>query len=180
MLSTIMALLGAIGGGALRIAPLLIDAWQHRNDPTHDLEMAKIELEKTKAELDNKVALATAQAQASDAQARASIAESKAQAALAAQQAQAHLTGIPFVDGANLLVRPVVTLWLLLLYTLYKVITVYAAITQHATLDDVAGDMWTPDDVAIFAGAITFWFVDESISNAQHTPRIPKPPKVQP
>lgn len=177
MLSTIMALLGAIGGGALRILPELIEAWRHRNDPANTLELAKLELEKTRAELANKLELAQTRAQFTDAQAAAvsQIAQSTAQ--VVAQQAQAHLSGIRWVDGTNLLVRPIVTLWLLALYSLYKALTVYIAIKQGASLDDVAAVMWTPDDVAIFSGAITFWFVDQSISARPFTPVIPKPPK---
>lgn len=169
MLSTIMALLGALGGGALRILPELIDTWKHRNDPAHDLDMAKLELEKTRVKLQSKVDLATARAQFSDAQAQAVASIAKSQAQVIAQQAQAQLTGSKLVDGANLLVRPVVTLWLLALYTLYKVLTVYASIVQHVPLDDVANVMWTPDDVAIFSGAITFWFVDQSIEQQHGT-----------
>jgi hypothetical protein len=178
MLATIMALLGGIGGAAARILPEIIEAWKHRNDPANELELAKIELEKTKAELQNKLELAQTRAQFTEAQALAVAAIAQSKAAVIAQQAQAKLTGIPFVDGANLLVRPVVTLWLLTLYTLYKVLTVWAAVTQHATLDDVAGAMWTPDDIAIFSGAITFWFVDQSIASRVPTPTIPAPPKV--
>lgn len=169
MLSTIMALLGAIGGGGLRILPELIDAWKHRDDPRHDLEVARLDLEKTKAELQSKVDLAQTRAQFTDAQAQAAATIAQSQATVIAQQAQAHLSGVPFIDGANLLVRPVVTLWLLALYTLYKAITVYASIAQHAPLDDVANVMWTPDDVAIFSGAITFWFVDQSIEKQHGT-----------
>lgn len=165
MLSTIMALLGGLGGAAARILPELISAWTHRNDPAHDLELAKLDLEKTKAELQSKVDLAAQRAQFTDAQAQAVATIAKSQASVIAQQAQAHLSGIKWIDGTNLLVRPVVTMWLLALYTLYKAVTVWAAVQQHATLDDLAGVIWTPDDVAIFAGAVTFWFVDQSIDH---------------
>lgn len=178
MLATIMALLGGIGGAAARILPEIIEAWKHRNDPANELELAKIELEKTKSELQNKLELAQTRAQFTEAQAQAVAAIAQSKAAVIAQQAQAKLTGIPFVDGANLLVRPVVTLWLLTLYTLYKALTVWTAVTQHATLDAVASAMWTPDDIAIFSGAITFWFVDQSIASRVPTPTIPAPPKV--
>lgn len=180
MLSTIMALLGALGGGALRIVPELIEAWRHRNDPSNELELARLALEQTKAELANKLELAQTRAQFTDAQAAAvsQIAQSTAQ--VIGHQAQAHLSGIKWVDGTNLLVRPVVTLWLLGLYSLYKALTVYVAIKQGTALDDVANIMWTPDDVAIFSGAITFWFVDQSISNRPFTAPVPKLPKVNP
>lgn len=169
-----MAIFGALGGGALRLAPVLIDAFLNRNAKTNEIELARIDLEKTRVEADASIARVDAQASLSESQASANAALAQAQATLAAQQAvlvaqqaQAQLSGVGWIDAMNLAVRPTITLWLLLLYTVYKTMLVVIAALQHAPFDDIAKVLWNDDDISIFAGAITFWFVDQAMAGVR-------------
>ncbi|MBC8742644.1 hypothetical protein F6X40_39860 [Paraburkholderia sp. UCT31] len=73
--------------------------------------------------------------------------------------------GIAPLDGVNLMV-PVVTLWLLALYSLDKALTVYIAFSQHASLADATNLIWTSSDMEIFSGTVTFWFIDRTLAAA--------------
>jgi hypothetical protein len=59
---------------------------------------------------------------------------------------------------------PIVTLWLLAIYSLYKVLAVYIALTQHASLADATNFIWTSNDMEIFGGAVAFWFIDRALA----------------
>jgi hypothetical protein len=184
MASAFMAIFGALGGGALRLLPLLIDAWQKRKSTSNEVELAKIALEQKRAELDGAVALAQAKGSTADSETQAAIESTRAQTALVAQQtafiaqqAQAKSSGVGWVDALNVLVRPAITMWLLLLYTTYKVDMLAIAFIQHTPFADIAGLIWTDDDITIFAGTVTFWFVDQTLSPTFRPTKPPAPPK---
>lgn len=174
MLSAFMAIFGALGGGLLRLSPVLIDAWLNRNAADNELALAQIDLERTRAECEAVARVDAAHTAVSDAQATASAALVQAQAALAAQQAaldaqqaQTSRPVVRWVDALNLAVLPTVTLWLLLLYTLWKTSLMLIAASQHAPFYEIAKIVWDEDDITILSGAVTFWFVDQAISARQ-------------
>ena len=115
------ALLGAFGGGALRIAPELIDAWKHRKAPANPA------------------------------------------ATLAKPATIIEPPGVASADATGLMVS-IVTLWLLVLYTVDKALALYVAITQQASLADVTNLIWTSSDMEIFGGAVAFWFIDRALA----------------
>jgi hypothetical protein len=182
--SAFMSVFGALGGGALRLAPLAIDAWQKRRSTTNEVELARIALEKSQAERDSTLALAQAHTSLSETQAQVASQIARTQAELAAQQtalvemhAKAQSSGVGWVDALNVLVRPAITMWLLLLYTTYKVELLAIGAIQHTPFTELVSHIWTDDDIAIFAGTVTFWFVDQTLSPSARPPTPPHQPK---
>lgn len=171
MLSAFMAIFGALGGGLLRLAPVLIDAWLNRNATSDAIELARIELEKTRVEAEAVTLRATLpEAQAS---ANAALAQANATlAALAAQRAEADAARPAppphpnrWLEALSLAVRPAITLWLLALYTAYKAMLFAVALMQHTPFADMATVIWNDDDITIFSGAVSFWFIDQVLSD---------------
>ena len=151
-LDALTALIGGVGGGALRIVPEVIDAWRHRNDPATTLELAKLDLEKTRIELEH-----GADPDAPLADHVAPVTTPTKPAAIIGPH------GIRSTDATGLIVS-IVTLWLLALYTVDKALALYVAITQHSSLADVTNLIWTSSDMEIFGGAVTFWFIDRALA----------------
>jgi len=169
MFSALAALLGALGGGALRLLPEFIDVWRSRQNSGKALELARIDLEKSQAQFANAVELAKLQQDETEAAAQIRLELTRAEAQLAAQRAQGERSGVRLVDALNLSVRPIVTFWLLLFYTMYKVIVVYDALNQGVAVATLAPILRTDSDVEIFSGVITFWFVDQALVRRRHT-----------
>ena len=74
---------------------------------------------------------------------------------------------MPWVDALNASVRPVLTYWWMLLFTIYKVATIVAACLAWTTLDDFIANLWTVQDAGILAMIPGFWFVDRAIRKQQ-------------
>jgi hypothetical protein len=72
---------------------------------------------------------------------------------------QSRLTGNKFIDGLNQSVRPVLTYWWMVLFTVYK----FNVIWNSKTYDEFIINLWTKDDGAILSMIIGFWFVDRAI-----------------
>lgn len=148
MIETILSMLG---GGAMRIVPELIGLWNKKSDNEHELKMlvAQTELAKTNA-------VANQAAIESQGQIDVSIAMLAAQKeALSGQMQQ---TNLWWVDALNTLVRPLTTYYFLLLYGLHKLGTMIMAVQGEAKLQSLL-NTWTPDDAAILAAILSFWFV---------------------
>jgi len=171
MFTGIITLLGSGLGGLLRLAPEVIK-WLDQKDER------RIELRR----MDKQQALEAARA--NQQQAAALTAGDIEQGALEAKayiesiRVQSKPTGNPTIDGINALVRPAITAWWMLLFTLVKtviiaaaVIEVYIAWTAAAfALADLApllhafiAARWTPEDAAILSAIIMFWFTDRAI-----------------
>jgi hypothetical protein len=177
MLSAFMAIFGALGGGLLRLAPVLIDAWLNRNATSDAIELARIELEKSRVEAE----AVTLRATLPEAQANANAALAQANATLAALAAQraeaeaAHPFAQPaapprpnrWLEALSLAVRPAITLWLLGLYTAYKAMLFAIALMQHTPFADMATVIWNDDDITIFSDAVSFWFIDQAINDSK-------------
>jgi hypothetical protein len=151
MLSDFMAIFGAIGGGALRLVPVAITAYRSRKASENEIELARIDLEKTRAE-----AAAVVPHEYVTPETVAPL----------LQPSRPHWT-----EALNLLVRPTITLWLLVLYTIYKIDLIAIAIFQDTPFVDMAGVIWNDDDIAIFSGTMTFWFVDQALAEPRSTRR---------
>jgi hypothetical protein len=168
-LSAIMTLIGALGGGGLRLIPEIISAWSNRPSKTNAVELAHIDLDRTRAELDAKLETAKLGPENYEAEARAAVARAEAETKLLAMKAQAHLSGVQWVDALNLSVRPITTFLMLALYIIFKLIVIRDAVIQaagpsSATVTSLAVLIWTEDDAAIFSGILSYWFADSAIA----------------
>lgn len=156
MLSTLITLLGGGLGALVRYIPELLKLFQDKSDKAHELNLTQLqlELEKQKA--------ATAQ-QAAQASLDSQTIIANMEALKTALEGQDKLTGIGWIDGINKLVRPTVTYWFLLLFSLYKVVIAWSAYMHGANLAEVVDLVWQARDDALLSMILTFWFVDRSI-----------------
>jgi hypothetical protein len=153
MFTHLGALAGAFGGGLLRLLPELISAWRSREHHRDALELAKVYQGET------------------DVQAQVRLEAARTEAMLIEQSAQGERTGVRPIDTLTLSVRPIVTFWLLFFYTLYKAVVIYDALRQGISISSLAPILRTDDDVEIFSGAITFWFLDQTLNRRNYSAR---------
>jgi len=57
-------------------------------------------------------------------------------------------------------VRPIVTYWYMLLYSVVKVSIVYSNYDFGTPAAIAVAQGWTNDDIALFSGIMNFWFLD--------------------
>lgn len=183
MIDTAMALLGALGGGALRLVPEFVAVYLHRTDDRTHVKLAEIQLElqSTRERLD----AAAGEAQRQRAEMLRRMAQRDAAAAAAAQPVTAppELPGPPArradldaerepelsaapaaMPAPKRWVEASVTFWLLAIYTGFKAVLMWEASSQHVTAAVLAPLIWGDDDWTIFSGAITYWFIDRTLS----------------
>lgn len=153
----IETILGTILGGAFRMAPEILKWMDRKDERAHELAMFDKQLEADKQK--------GAQAQAlADTQANAAIGTAEIQALIEGTKAQAVQTGIKFVDGINAAMRSLLTFyWCVVLYTA-ALIAQFAVLVGHgASNTDAILALWGPQEKAIVASMIAFWFVDRSL-----------------
>lgn len=147
-------LIGSMLGGAFRFAPELLKFFDKKNDRKHELEMfdKQLEADRTRSSL---------HIQEVQEEGKVEIDMKWLDTYREAIKAQGQLTGNPIIDGANQLVRPIVTYVLLMMYTGMKVSMLWSLWATLGT--DALAAIYTVDDQALFSGILAFWFVDRSI-----------------
>lgn len=155
MLMTILALLGGGLGGLLRFVPEMFKLFTEQKDRDHEFRMTTLQLEIDKARATQALDLVHAQG---DVTAQAG----EMQAYIEAIKGQSAPTGVAWIDALNGSVRPVITYWWMLLFTVYKACTIGLAAAQWTNLDNFIGALWTAQDAGTLAMIIGFWFVDRS------------------
>lgn len=140
-----MALIGAIGGGALRLVPEFMAVYVRRSDTDAEIRLAEVELERERMRgpLDSGAA-----------------AQSEPHAAAREERVveRTH-AGAParWIEAG-------VTFWLLAIYTAYKVAFVCLAARENLGTVELAPLVWGDDDWTIFSGIVTYWFIDRTLS----------------
>lgn len=81
----------------------------------------------------------------------------------AALQGQMQLTGIRWADALNVLVRPVATYYVLLMYGLAKLAMFMVAREASIGGWDAILKIYDAEDRAILSGILAFWFVGRAI-----------------
>lgn len=64
-----------------------------------------------------------------------------------------------FVAAMSALVRPLVTYWFVVMYSLVKIISMQMAVASGADWKEVIISNWTMDDMSMLTMVLTFWFV---------------------
>jgi hypothetical protein len=166
MFDSAMALVGALGGGLLRLVPELIKVYLHRTDDRTHVKLAEIQLElqQTRETLD--AAASAAQAQRAEIVRRMAQRDADAAAAAEVTAPPAPLPApqIALPRERGRWVEAAVTFWLLAIYTGFKAVLMWEASSQHVTAAVLAPLIWGDDDWTIFSGAITYWFIDRTLS----------------
>ena len=147
----LMTFISMFGGGILRILPEIIGLFGKGIDNSHELAMLVAQTELEKLQAADKQALAVTQG---------TIDQTLAAMTLQGEalKGQMQLSGIKFVDALNMLVRPLVTYYFLILFGIYKAAMLSVALVNqdvwHAILQ-----VYTADDAAMLSGILAFWFV---------------------
>lgn len=151
------ALGGTLLGGLFRLAPEVMKWIDRKDERKHELAMFDRNLEADK--LKGQLALETARVEA-----EASIGAAEIAALVAATQAQGQKTGVGWVDAVNSLMRPVITFWWVIVLYSAVLVAQYVQLVRldHAALEALLS-LWGPDERAIVASIISFWFVDRSL-----------------
>ena len=147
MLSTILTLLGGGLGGLLRFVPEALKLFTDQRDRDHEFRMTQ---------LHQAIDLAHTQGEAAQA-------TSEMQAYIEALKGQGQMSGVPWIDALNQSVRPMVTYWWMMLFTVYKIATIVAAYLAWTSLDDFFAKVWTVQDAGVLSMILGFWFVDRTI-----------------
>lgn len=167
MLTTVLSLLGAGLGGAMRLMPEVFKLFTAKGDQAHEYKMTQLQLEIDKARAAQGIDLVHAQREAAisagEMQARVEEAKGEMLAYIEAIKGQSAMTGVPWVDALNQSVRPVVTYWWQLLFTVYKIATIWAACLAWTNLNDFVTKLWTAQDAGVLSMILGFWFVDRSL-----------------
>ena len=156
MLTTLLTLFGGGLGGLLRFVPEIIKLFTEQRDRDHEYRMTQLQLDIDKARAGQAIDLVHAQGDVA-------AAAGEMQAYVEAIKGQSQMSGVPWIDALNQSVRPVITYWWMLLFTVYKVATIVAAAHAWTTLDDFLTKLWTVQDAGVLSMILGFWFVDRAI-----------------
>lgn len=143
-------LLGSLLGGVFRIVPEVMKLLDAKNEREHELAMLGKEMEfaKIKGEISMR-----------EAQATMTVAEIGAMSEALREQGQTARAAGKFVSAISALVRPLVTYWFVVLYSLVKIASMILAYQTNGDWKEVLINSWTKDDMAMLMLILTFWFV---------------------
>ena len=151
--------LGSLIGGLFRLAPEVLKFLDKKNERQHELSMFDRQCELEKQKGDQKLAEIGAQREATvDAgvlQALNGIIEQQTRLAEAAGG---------WVASLSASVRPIVTYWVLALWSFIHAWFAWNAWVAGAAPVEVFKTMMTPDFAALVSGTLNYWFLDRTLS----------------
>lgn len=154
-------LLGIVFGGVSRLAQHWMETREKQNERDHEARMfdkqIALQQQKIEAEKDLRQMDITAQRDAGELDALVT--------AIKAQASEASAAG-GWVAALSASVRPVVSYWLLLIYTGAKVATLYLALTKGTGFAEAFRAAYTEFDGALLGSIVSFWFADRSLRKA--------------
>lgn len=143
-------LLGSLLGGVFRIVPEVMKLLDAKNEREHELKMLDREMEFAKVKGEITMRQQETALMGDELVAMAEAIKEQGQTARAAGK---------FVAAISALVRPLVTYWFVVLYSLVKIATMAVAFSNNGNWKEVLINSWTPDDMALLMMILTFWFV---------------------
>lgn len=152
-------LLGSIFGGVFRLAPEVLKWLDKKNEREHELAMFQRQCELEAQRGAQKLAEIGAQREAAvDVGAMAAF-----NAAINQQTEMVKAAG-GWVASLSASVRPVVTYWVLLIWSFIHVWFAWNAWLAGAAPADVFKIMMTPDMSALVSGTLNYWFLDRTLA----------------
>ena len=137
-------LLGGLFGPLIRMIPEVLKYMDRGNERQHELAMVAASLEADKAKYASQLGQAELAADTA-------IHVSGVQALQEALRGQFQLTGNKWIDGINMLVRPVIC---------YSFFALYASIKLQMIYNGVPlAEVWTETDMGLFSGILGFYFM---------------------
>lgn len=145
-----LTLLSALLGGVFRLAPEMMKLWDKKNDRVHELAMTEKEIEIAQLKVQEQMYRTDAEMHVSDMNALETALKEQGETARA---------GGKIVAAISALVRPVITYWLVVLYSVAKLIHLYLLCSRSATLEQISAGIYTEFDQNTLIMILSFWFV---------------------
>jgi len=152
-------LLGSIFGGIFRMAPEVLKWMDKKNEREHELNMFKFQCDLEQQRGAQKLAEIGAQREAA-----IDVGVMDAFNNAITQQAEMVKAAGGWVASLSASVRPVVTYWVLFVWSFIHVWFAYNAWLGGAPATEVFKTMMTPDFSALLSGTINYWFLDRTLS----------------
>ena len=152
-------LLGSIFGGIFRMAPEVLKWLDKKNERQHELNMFKFQCDLEAQRGQQKLAEIGAVREAA-----VDVGVMNAFQSAIEQQATMVKAAGGWVASLSASVRPVVTYWVLFVWSFIHVWFAYNAWLNGAPAVEVFKTMMTPDFSALLSGTINYWFLDRTLS----------------
>jgi len=149
---------GGLLGGIFRMAPEVLKWLDRKDERAHELAMLSKEMDFAKIRAEQAMHTVDAQVDISQFDAIGKALEGQAAMAVAAGK---------IVAGISALVRPLVTYWVVGLWSAVKIAALIMAYQADGDWKVVVTSNWGADDTAILSMILSFWFVGRSIEKAQ-------------
>lgn len=153
----IETLVGTLLGGVFRLVPEVMSLADKKNERDHELKMfdKQIQADNLRAQM---------AIEAERVKGDIALGAAELQAIIEATKAQGQITGVKWVDALSSLMRPIITFWwVIILYTVALGAQYYQMWSTNVATADAIMKLWGPDERAIVASIISFWFVDRSL-----------------
>jgi len=152
-------ILGSIFGGVFRLAPEVLKWMDKKNEREHELNMFKFQCDLEAQRGAQKLAEIGAQREAA-----VDVGVMDAFNNAITQQAEMVKAAGGWVASLSASVRPVVTYWVLFVWSFIHVWFAWNAWLAGAPATEVFKTMMTPDFSALLSGTINYWFLDRTLS----------------
>jgi hypothetical protein len=152
-------ILGSIFGGVFRLAPEVLKWMDKKNERAHELNMFKFQCDLEQQRGAQKLAEIGAQREAA-----VDVGVMNAFQSAIEQQATMVKAAGGWVASLSASVRPVVTYWVLFVWSFIHVWFAWNAWLGGAPATEVFKTMMTPDFSALLSGTINYWFLDRTLS----------------
>jgi hypothetical protein len=152
-------LLGSIFGGIFRMAPEVLKWLDKKNERAHELMMFSRQCDLEQLRGQQKLAEIGAVREAA-----VDVGVMDAFNNAITQQAEMVKAAGGWVASLSASVRPIVTYWMLFVWSFIHVWFAWNAWIAGAPAVEVFRTMMTPDFSALLAGTINYWFLDRTLS----------------
>lgn len=148
------SIFGGLLGGIFRLAPEILKWLDKKDERSHELAMLEKEMAFAKIRAEQAMHTVDAQVDMNQFDAIGKALEGQAVMATAAGR---------FVAGISALVRPVVTYWVVGLWTGVKIASMTLAYQTNGGWKEMLITNWNEADMAVLSMILCFWFVGRSI-----------------
>ena len=152
-------ILGSVFGGLFRMAPEVLKFFDKKNERQHELLMFTRQCELETLRGQQKLAEIGAQREAA-----IDVGVMDAFQSAIEQQATMVKAAGGWAASLSASVRPIVTYWVLFVWSFIHVWFAWNAWVAGAPAIEVFKTMMTPDFSALLAGTINFWFLDRTLA----------------
>jgi len=152
-------ILGSLFGGVFRLIPEVLKFFDKKNEREHELSMFSRQCELETLRGQQKLAEIGANREAA-----VDVGVMDAFNSAITQQAEMVKAAGGWVASLSASVRPVVTYWVLFVWSFIHVWFAWTAWAAGAPAVEVFKTMMTPDFSALLAGTINYWFLDRTLA----------------